>query len=464
MLSVAAGTHRTRKTSLSTAASYDSGAVAVSASRETSDGYDLLYSDDQSTGNPVFDSDDDEYELRDVSLRWNHRFSERAVVTWSNLYSEDESHYDTAFVPTGSLPYSVSRNVASSVLLELGVSEHWGVDLKLGFAEDNLVNKDEFITGPGAENEIETERYDYSVTNHIDLSAKQKVVAGLDYTKEQVEPDYAQDERENFGTFAQYLLQGDAMSFSLGARYDDSDSFGSNTTGDIAVGYVFAPALEIILSYGTAFKAPTFNDLFWPEQDYSVGNPDVVPEESKNTELQLRGDLSSNSYYQASIFYNDIENLINWAPSPTLVGPGGYAKYTPSNVADARIRGVELAYHVALDSWQFGFNSSYIEPKDRTANEDLVRRARTSGSLDISRQEQGYIIGLTLTGKGQRKGDPGAPGGYATVDIRFERQFTEALVAKLKIDNLFNRQFISVPGYNDIGRFAMLELQYRFAH
>ena len=463
VLALGFGHNNTRKAGLSSSLAYESGSVALSATRETSDGYDIMFADDQLTGDPAFDADDDEYELRDVSLKWSHRFSDALELTWSNWYSEDESHYDSQF-GTGSLPYSESRNVASSLALNLSVSEQWGVDLKAGFAEDHLQNLDEFLTGSGSENLIETERYDYSVINRFSLSNTQQLVAGVDFTKEQVEPNYAQDERENIGAFAQYLLQVDAMSFSFGGRYDDSDTFGSTTTGDIAVGYAFSAALEVILSHGTAFKAPTFNDLFWPEQDYSVGNPDVVPEESKNTELQLRGDLSSNSYYQASVFYNEIENLINWAPSATLFGPGGFAKYTPSNVAEARIRGAELSYHVTLDSWHLALNSSYIEPKDRSSDQDLVRRARTAGSLDISRQGDGYGLGLTVSAKGQRKGDQGEPGGYSTVDIRLEKAFGNSLLAKFKIDNLFNRQFVSVPGYNDIGRFAFLELQYTLKH
>ncbi|MDX1695791.1 MAG: TonB-dependent receptor, partial [Ketobacteraceae bacterium] len=200
---------------------------------------------------------------------------------------------------------------------------------------------------------------------------------------------------------------------------------------------------------------------FWPDGLFSQGNKNLKPEESKNTELQFRGDIDPQSYYQVNIFYNEIENLIDWRYDPTL---GDFGKFTPSNVSEARIRGIEMAYNISLASWQIALNSSYIEPKDRTADVDLQRRARATGSVDISRRGDDYAMGLTITGKSERKGDAGTPGGYGTVDIRFERSFGESVIARLKVENLFDREFISVPGYNNTGRFALLELQYKLSH
>ena len=454
-VSLAAGSDNTEKVSLSTVMSYSAGSVGLTASQEKSDGFDVRFDDDELSDDPRFDKDDDEYELRDVSLRWQHRFSDSVRVSWSNLYSEDEYQYDTNFL-AGSLPYSETRNLVSSLGAVVDVSDRWAIDLKAGFAEDDLNIRDK-VDIYDSDTVINTERYDYSFSNRLQLSDDQKLVAGIDYVKEQAEPDYEQEERENIGTFAQYLLQMDKASFSLGARYDDSDSFGGTTTGDVAAGYLFSPALEVIVSHGTAFKAPTFNDLFFPDSMFSSGNPNVKPEESKTTEVALRGDFNPQSSYEVNLFYTDIENLIDWAANDM-------GKFMPMNVADARIQGVELAYNITVDSWNIAFNSSYIEPKDLTADEDLQRRARATGSIDISRRGDGYAMGLTVTGKSERKGDTDTPAGYGTVDIRFERSFGESVVAKLKVENLFDREFISVPGYNDVGRFALLEVQYKLKH
>lgn len=450
-ITVGAGTDRTRRASLTTSGAYDGGSVTLTASKEQSDGFDAMHADDDVNGDPAIDKDNDDYEMRDASFKWDHSFSEDVRISWSNLYSEDESDYDVNY--PGLEPYTESRNAVSSLSLDLGLADNWDVNLKSGYALDSTDNKDH--RAPGV-SEIETKRFDYSLNNQLKLAKYHEVIFGIDYVEEKVDgSNFSQDERENLGTFAQYLGAFGGLSVSVGARYDDSDTFGHVKTGNVAFGYHFIPEIEVILSHGTAFKAPTFNDLFWPSTMFSEGNPDLRPEESRNTELQLRGDLTPDSSYQFNVFYNEIENLIDWQETD---------KWRPTNVANARIRGVELAYNIAIDSWDIGFNSSYIEPKDRADDVDLERRARTSGSLDISRTGEGYTMGLTISGTGQRKGDEGEPGGYGTVDIRFERRFSESLLARFKVENLFDREIVLVPNYNDVGRFAMFEVQYKFLH
>ena len=66
----------------------------------------------------------------------------------------------------------------------------------------------------------------------------------------------------------------------MNARHDDSSQYGGRTTGAVAYGYRVAPAWRLTASYGTAFKAPSFNDLYYP----GFSTPTLQPEESRNVE------------------------------------------------------------------------------------------------------------------------------------------------------------------------------------
>ena len=74
-------------------------------------------------------------------------------------------------------------------------------------------------------------------------------------------------------------------SWQLNVRHDDDSQFGGATTGLAAYGYRVKPALRLHGSYGTAFKAPSFNDLYIPLTDF--GSPGF-PLNSGNPSLSVR--------------------------------------------------------------------------------------------------------------------------------------------------------------------------------
>ena len=110
--------------------------------------------------------------------------------------------------------------------------------------------------------------------------------AGVDWQRETVASNYAftQDARTDRGLFAQWQRGFGAQSLQLNARHDDNSQFGGKTTGSVLWGWSFAEDLRVTASYGTAFRAPTFNDLYYP----GFSNPKLRPEGSRNVEIGLR--------------------------------------------------------------------------------------------------------------------------------------------------------------------------------
>ncbi len=113
------------------------------------------------------------------------------------------------------------------------------------------------------------------------------------------------------------------------------------------IGSQFSPKVGITLSHndewrgsirgniGRVFRAPTYNDLYWPEDAWTVGNPNLRPEKGITYDfgfiLQF---ISMGSWsIEATYFASKLEDLILWASTT--------AKWTPTNVANASITGLE---------------------------------------------------------------------------------------------------------------------------
>jgi vitamin B12 transporter len=88
----------------------------------------------------------------------------------------------------------------------------------------------------------------------------------MDWQREAVASNYVftRDARTNRGVFAQWQRAFGAQSLQANVRQDDNSQFGGKTTGSVLWGWNFAKDLRVTASWGTAFRAPTFNDLYYP--------------------------------------------------------------------------------------------------------------------------------------------------------------------------------------------------------
>jgi len=118
-------------------------------------------------------------------------------------------------------------------------------------------------------------------------------------------------DRDNTGLFAVASYRWQALLGELSGRTDDNDQYGRNNTWSAAAGLDINENHNIRLSYGTAFKAPTFLDLYYPGYE----NPDLKPEESKNLELDFSG------RYTAWDWSVNLYRTWSWT-SPAVTPPG----------------------------------------------------------------------------------------------------------------------------------------------
>ncbi|MGE8281326.1 MAG: TonB-dependent receptor domain-containing protein, partial [Stenotrophomonas sp.] len=228
--------------------------------------------------------------------------------------------------------------------------------------------------------------------------------------------------------------------------------FGNHTTGSLGYGFAFGNGLRLTASAGTGFKAPTFNDLYYP----GFSNPLLQPEESKSLNLGI-AQYADNWNWTFNAYETRIDQLIGYDSSFALV-----------NVAEARIRGAELTGFVSLAGFDINAQASFTDPRDHTSGAAtydnlLARRARTSGRVDVDKSFGPLRLGVTAAGSGHRFDNAANSvrlAGYGTVDLRVEYAINDAWSLQAKAANVFDREYETVAWYNQPGREYQLTLRY----
>jgi vitamin B12 transporter len=225
-------------------------------------------------------------------------------------------------------------------------------------------------------------------------------------------------------------------------RWDDYSDFGAATTGLAAYGYDFDARWRISAQIATAFRAPSFNDLYFP----FFGNPDLSPERSRSGEVALRYGAESASL-RAAVFVNRISDLIVYEPAANQA----------RNIASADIEGVELIAAARMLDWRLQADIGYTRSQDGITGEQLLRRAPLKAHLAAARSS-GALEGLfEVTYNGARyDADINTfartrLAAYTLARLALSWRATEALRLTLRVENLFDADYELVDGYNTPG-------------
>jgi vitamin B12 transporter len=305
---------------------------------------------------------------------------------------------------------------------------------------------------------FDSRRNQASWQNDITLATNQLLTVGVDYSQEHIYSDtaFTQTTRGDTGTFAVYQGTFGQNEVQLSARHDHNDQFGNHNTGSAAWGYHFDQGLVLSASYGTAFHAPTFDDLYFPAfGGVPTANPDLKPETSRSAEIGLTQQLN-NWNWGVNAYQTRIDDLI------TL-----NAEYIPMNLSRAVIRGIEGQFGFNIDDWRVQSSLTLLQPKNDGAGPDngnlLPRRAKETGRVDVDRRFGKFGVGATFFASGKRYDDEAnvyRMGGYATTDFRASYNFAPGWSVEAKLANAFDHNYETAYYFNQLGRTWYLTFRY----
>ncbi len=471
--SIGAGSHRTYAGSAGVAGGGKRGWYNLNASSLNSNGFNACrgapYASPGSPGGGcyIYESDDDGSRNRSGALRGGFRFDNGTEVDAYVLSTQAKVNYDG----TSSNQSESSQQVAGG-RVELSPVAPWRMALAMGRSRDD---SDNFLNGV-FNSRFNTERDTASLQNDFTLSTRHLLTLGLDYQNDRIVSTtaFSVTKRHNTGVFSQYQGTYGAQDIQLSLRGDDNEQFGNRTTGGLAWGYGLIHNLRLIASYGTAFKAPTFNDLYWPSSSFTDsfgttyiyrGNSALLPETSKSWEVGLRNRFTSRTTMSLSVYETQVRDLISLI---TVFTAPSTLTTTTENIERARIRGLEAALKTNISGWALGTSLTLLDPQNRSggANDGNVlrRRAEKTLRLDLDQSLGKFRYGSTLFAEGRRFEDAENTvelKRYATVDLRVDYALAKNWTLGGRVGNLFDKRYETAAFYNQDGRNYFITLRYR---
>jgi vitamin B12 transporter len=406
------------------------------------------------------DPRNDPYRNYNGLANFGYRWDNGTELAFDWLRSKSDNYYGGS--PYGGDENEEEQHVAGTRLSFLPL-DIWKVTLSAGQTRDDSST---FYQGvyygeyyPRASTGYFNSRQNQaSWQNDITLAPNQLLSVGVDYLQQHVDSDtdFITTTRGDTGTFAQYQGTFGHNEVQVSGRHDNNDSFGGHNTGAIAWGYHFDHGLLLSASYGSAFHAPTFDDMYYPPY-YGVptANPNLKPESSHSAELSLTQQLD-NWHWGIDAYQTRISDLI------TL-----NEEYVPENVSSALIRGVEGQIGFNVDDWRVNTALTWLQPKDNSDDANhgnwLPRRAGQTARVDVDRKLGAFNVGATFFASGKRYDDAANQyrlGGYATTDLRASFTFAPGWQVEAKLANVFDHSYETAYYYNQLGRTWYLTLRY----
>lgn len=268
---------------------------------------------------------------------------------------------------------------------------------------------------------------------------------------------YVQDELELFRRVA----------INAGVRYDWYSSFGDTLNPRLAIIYGPWERTAFKAMYGQAFRAPNAFELGYVAPGYAA-NPELQPEKVESLELAWEQGLGRNYRFTASVFRNDLEDLI----AQTVDGGTGDLFY--DNISSARAQGFETELEA---HWAGGVRArasySLTEAVDEETDLRLSNSPRHVGKLQLALPLAGECLsaGLELQALSARRTEAGSevPGFTVCNATLLSRELCPGLTLSFSVYNLFDKDYrdpVSPDYVQDAiwqaGRSFRLKLDYRF--
>lgn len=443
-ISVSGGSFDTRQASGAISGGNDARWFSVQGSWQQTEGFNACTGSSTAFAGCFTEEDDlDGSEYWSASARGGFAFGTGGTFEASFLRADSDVEYDGSFTNSSQIVQQVAGLTVSQKL-----AGGWSLMARAARAWDE---SDDFHEGD-FQGHFDTVRD--SATLQVDRSfASQSLSLGVDYLNDQVDSStpYDADERDDVGAFVQYMGTLGAWRIEGSYRYDDNQQFGGYDTGSLALGYTISPALQLIAQYGTAFRAPTFNELYYP----GFSNPDLDPERSRSAELAAKG-MAGVAQWRVSAFQTQISDLIGFDSS-----------FLPANVDEARIRGVEASLSLRQGAWQMDAGVTALDTENRgdgfDAGNELPRRAPLAGHVGVQWVQSAFSAGARLRAEDDRWDDAANTrklAGYGVVDLQGEYRVARDWRVQARVANVFDRQYETVSYYNQPGRAVYLTLRY----
>lgn len=418
--------------------------------RETR-GYDVIPDNDE--------PDRDGFDSKNLTLGIEHQLSQ--AWTWDANFNgwESNTDYDGSFSDTSEREaYQIDTGIRyEDAQLAGQLNASYGEFKSEDWKEKN--GKD----GVGYwNNSFTTTRLD-GLTQYK-YSEQGYVLAGLDWQQDRQLAQASSSAnnpigpRDNTGVYVSAFHTWSPVSFELTGRVDDNEQYGTHGTWQSALSLALPNQHRAMLSYGTAFRAPSFSDIA-----YAKDSETLQPEESENWELSLSGDYQAFDW-QLNLYRNKIDNLITSNDS--------FQTINSLENTDVLIKGAEFVVNATTGLIHHTASFEHTDIDDlNNGGRQLDRRAKRkvswTGDIDVA----GANLFAQVLYVGERNDTywdefynkyPVVMPSYTIWNIGARYPLTANLTLNGKINNLFDKDYQVSYGYDAPDMEFYVGADYRF--
>lgn len=383
----------------------------------------------------------------DGFLQGSANFALSKDFDWGRLYADGlfargRGQYDGAFPDANEVD---TDTLAGKAGARVDHSDSWASTVELMTALDHSTN---FRNGVPGGDQFDTRRNGIFVSTEKTFEtdkATHVLTGGGEAYRENVDSnvDFDVTSRDLAAVFGQYSLEYDALIIDSGIRFDHNEQFGGATTYNVGASYEVLPDLVVRASYATGFRAPTFNELYYP----LYSNPDLKPEKSRSYEIGFNWQPNTDTSLNVAAYQTLLSDAIASNP-PT---------YLPFNVARARISGVEaILAHRFDERWAGKAAIDVLSAKDEDNGRYIPYRDRFKATAEVSYAATDKLDLTTRLLYGAARYANAANTiklpDYVTIDFSAIYTLDDQSTLKLSVENLFDAQYSTLADYRAPGR------------
>ncbi len=400
------------------------------------------------------------YHAQDVDGRLGYAHDNWSLSTFA-LYHRSDLSYDNAGGNDRQADYQLTTGVAFHLDItpstQFDQSVGYATDRQFIYSNDPTIPTDEFNSTRFSTSTSLTHQERGLTLFNLPLSGETKLA--YDFSRQlaflPVDIPQGLPARNDSSVSLHQSATLGALTVFLAGRHEIVQGQTVNT-GNVAVAYAITPIYTARLSYGNAFRLPTFNDLYYP----GYANPNLLPERSDTVEAALDASTSFGTF-TAAVYDTRVHDLISY----------NSATFLPVNIGRAHIQGIDLSYKGTIGkSTPVSLAIGILNPQDVTDQTWLNRRPRQTVSLSIDHTWDEFHLhalstGVSLLYGGSTFDDQANTiylPSYTTVALRAAYKVNSHLTVSANLSNLSNRQYATAYGYNTLGRTAFGKLAYTF--
>jgi len=441
--SIGAGSDETVRTQAAVSGGGGGWRYAVSCGYGQSAGFSAI----ANTGSSQYNPDRDGFENTTYNASVQHQLAEGHSLDLSAFQSESINQYDSS---AKAQDEAKSRLSGQSIKLHNRLAQNWNSTLGYNYSTDKSLNytNGNFNT---ASSYIETRQNQWQWQNELDLASAGQLALGLESTEQHVlsKNVYAKTRRTNNAAYVGYQGEFGVHRLQGSLRQDDNSQFGGHSTGQIGYGFVPAAGWLLRAAYGTAFRAPTFNDLYWPAATYT-GNPNLKPEQAHNRELAAQWKAGS-SKVTLTAFDNKLDNMIQALSSGVV------------NIDQARIIGQTLEGSTVIAGINLSANITSQRARDEKTGKTLQYRSKLHGGITASLALDRTTLSAELRAAGKRPTSAANTEylrGYGVVNLGADYQLDKQWTLNTKLTNVGDKRYETVKDYNQPRRGWFVGVRY----